>query len=294
MHRVVVSFVLALVFSLAWTAESRAQVRRAYVGARPVVVVRGYFADPFWPYDPFWAPYPYWGYPYPPYRYYGDPGASMRLEVKPKEAEVYVDGYYAGIVDDFDGVFQRLRVPPGEHEITLYLDGFRTVHQRIYLTPDNTFKLKYSMERLGAGETPEPRPQPANEPAMAPPPGAPQQPPGYPPYPPARGPVTRRAPQPPNVPPPPPMPGTPEGRGGAPSDFGTLAVRVQPGDADILVDGEKWGAPAGQERVMIDVPEGRHTIQVQKPGYRTYITDVEVRRGATTPVNVSLRSQEEQ
>ena len=58
------------------------------------------------------------GYYYP--RYYYDHGAydthaSIRLLVEPREAEVYVDGYYAGVVDDFDGIFQRLRVTPGRH-----------------------------------------------------------------------------------------------------------------------------------------------------------------------------------
>src|SRR5436309_13065679 len=86
-----------------------------------------------------------------------DPGASLRLEVKPQEAEVYVDGYYAGIVDDFDGVFQRLPVTPGEHEIELYLDGYRSVRQKVMASPRNTFKLKYTMERLGAGGQQEPR-----------------------------------------------------------------------------------------------------------------------------------------
>ena len=65
--------------------------------------------------------YPWGPYGYPPYRTYRvDPGASLRLEVKPKEAEVYVDGFYAGIVDDFDGTFQRLSVTPGEHDIELF------------------------------------------------------------------------------------------------------------------------------------------------------------------------------
>ena len=140
---------LAAVFSIGWTAEARAQGRRIVV-ARPLIV-RPYFYDPFWYADPFWFGYGQWGYPYgyPPYRYYNvDPGAAVKLEVKPNKAEVYVDGYYAGIVDDFDGPFQRLRITPGEHEITLYLDGYRTVHQKIYLTPDNTFKVKYEMERL--------------------------------------------------------------------------------------------------------------------------------------------------
>src|SRR5436189_1639896 len=156
-----------------------------------------------------------WGYPYPypypcPFHPPVDPGAAIRLEVKPKEAEVYVDGYYAGVVDDFDGTFQRLRVEPGEHEIELYLDGHRTVRQKVYLTPDNTFKIRYTMERLAAGEQPEARPQPLNPPpaqGRAQPPA--QQPPmRQPPM--GRGPAGRR------VPPPPPQQGTdkPSPRGG--------------------------------------------------------------------------------
>src|SRR5262245_39277009 len=68
--------------------------------------------------------------PSPPYPVY-DTGtgfryiltSSVRLEVKPRDAEVFVDGYSAGHADDFDGVFQRLRLRPGSHEITLYLNG---------------------------------------------------------------------------------------------------------------------------------------------------------------------------
>ena len=268
--------------------------RGGAVVVRPVFV-RPYpyfgfgFYDPFW-YDPFfdaqWGVYGPYGYP--PYRYNIDPGAAVKLEVKPNKAEVYVDGFYAGIVDDFDGAFQRLRIRPGEHDIELYLDGYRTVHQKVYLTPDNTFKLKYTMEKLGAGEQPEPRPQPPQAPPQAGPPPT-YQPPMYPPQPP-RG-QGRRAPQ-GQPPPPPPSSGSPMPRAGNASAFGTISVRVQPGDADVLVDGEKWRAD-GQERLVIDLPEGRHTIEIQKSGYRTYVTEIDVRHGETTPVNVSLRSQEE-
>jgi hypothetical protein len=230
------------------------------------------------------AQYPWWGpYPYP--RYYVDPGAAVRLDVKPKEAEVYVDGYYAGIVDDFNGTFQRLRLPPGAHEITLYRDEYRTIHQKVFLTPDNTLKLKLVMERLGPGDQPEGRPQPP-----APPPGGPGTAPGgsgapYP-YPPPRGPMGRRAPQPPSPPPP---PNEPAGATAAAS--GTLSIRVQPGDADVLIDGERWQGSRGQGPLSIDLPAGRHTIQIQKTGYLTYLTEVEVRRGETTPLNVTLRNQ---
>src|SRR5262249_17979523 len=200
------------------------------VAARAVVVrpvyIRPYygygFYDPFW-YDPWFDAQFYGPLGYPPYRYYNvDPGAAIRLEVKPKKAEVYVDGYYAGIVDDFDGVFQRLRLRPGEHELLLDFDGYRTVHQKVYLTPDNTFKLKHETERLAPGEQPEPRPQPAAPPPQAGAPGPGYQPPMYPQQPPPRGPSGRR------MPPPPPPPGPGEARPSNASSFGTLAVRVQP------------------------------------------------------------------
>src|SRR6185503_16633670 len=195
-----------------------AQYRRGRV-VRGRVIVGGFYANPFWyGYSPFYDPWYGFGYqypygPYPPlygYRAY-DLGASLRLEVKPKEAEVYVDGYYSGIVDDFDGVFQRLSVEPGEHEIELYLDGFRTVKQKVYVSPRSTFKVKYAMEQLGPGEQPEPRPQPVN-----PPPQAGGQPPvQQPPMQPRRPPVGRRTP-------PPPPPADPRNVQAA---YGTLSIR---------------------------------------------------------------------
>src|SRR5437667_6196191 len=162
--------VTAGVVSAAWPATAEAQPRR---GGRPVVFVRGYYYDPFF-YDPWFGP---WGPWYPsPYAYgyyprFAGPEADVRVLVKPNTAEVYVDGYYAGIVDDFDGVFQRLRLPPGEHEITLRLEGYRTVHQRLYLAPDSTYKLHYTMQPLAPGETTEPPPTPLNPPTASP--GAP-------------------------------------------------------------------------------------------------------------------------
>lgn len=282
----------AFVISVGWPARADAQMRRYYPRTH-VVVVGGYY-DPFWFYDPWFAPYgpyPYQFYPpYPRYGYRYDNSASVRVDVTPKEAEVYVDGYYAGIVDDFDGVFQRLSVEPGEHELTLYLDGYRTVHQKLYLTPRNTFKVKYRMEKLGPGDQQEPRPEPVNPPPSA---GAPPEA-GQPPMPgpPPRRPIGRRAPPPPPQPGPPSAPGTePRAEAGG---YGALALRVQPADAEVLIDGERWHAPEGPDPLVVQVTEGRHTIEIRKPGYRSYITDVEVHGGQTMPLNVSLRSQDDQ
>jgi len=283
--RFVLYFGVACVVVAGFAATSEAQV--FHPRAR-VVVVGGYYA-PFWA-DP-WYGFGYqWGYPpiypYPHYGRYLAPEASLKFEVKPNKAEVYIDGYYAGIVDDFDGPFQRLHVQPGEHEIELYLEGYRTVRQRAFLSVDNTFKVKYTMEKLGPGEQQEPKPEPVNPP---PPPQAGQQPmppqePGYPP--PPRGPYGRR------MPPPPPQP-LPTPRGGQPqAGYGTLSVRVQPADAETSIDGEPWRGPSGQDRLVVEVAEGSHTVEIRKQGFRTYVTQVDIRRGETTPLNVSLRSEQ--
>lgn len=237
------------------------------------------------------------GYPYPAYRYAAR-DAAVRFDVKPKETMVYIDGYYAGIVDDFDGAFQRLRTAPGGHELTLYLEGYRTYSERIYLAADNTFKLRHRMEKLSGGEVserpPAPQPPPQYQPGQ-PGPDQGELPP--------RGPVGRRGPRGPGFPPngPDNFPGgsgapgapPPDGRQG-PADAnarGTLSLSLQPNDAELLVDGSPWRGSTGSDRLTIDLSEGRHNIQIRKPGYVGYLTDVQIRRGETTNLDVRLKSQ---
>ena len=83
-----------------------------------------------------------------------DDESSLQLQVTPRETEVFVDGYFAGRVDDFDGRFQRLHIQPGEHELTLYLDGHRKVIQTILIRPRSSFRIRYEMTPLAAGRRP--------------------------------------------------------------------------------------------------------------------------------------------
>ena len=254
--------------STLWPATAEAQPRRGGHARGAVVVVGGgYLYDPF--FGPWLYPYSYqFGIPYPYGAYrYAEPESNVRVDVTPREAAVYVDGYYAGTVDEFDGVFQRLRVRPGEHEIVVYLEGYRSIREQLYLGPNSTRKIHQTMERLAPGE-----------PSQAPPvPSEAARSPGPPP----QGPIPQRGSQPPDR--------QPERR--APpqaSRFGTLAIRVQPGDAEVLIDGERWRGPDGDERLIVQVSEGRHHVEVQKDGYLRFSTDVQVRLGETAPLNVSL------
>ena len=77
--------------------------------------------------------------------------SSMRLQVKPRDTMVFVDGYFAGIADDFDGTFQRLHVDAGQHSVQLFRPGHRLYTRDLYLQPGNTFTVRHTMEPLAAG-----------------------------------------------------------------------------------------------------------------------------------------------
>jgi hypothetical protein len=247
-------------------ADAAAQRRGGPVhggGGRSVVVVRPAYGPYYYGgyYDPFfwghagWYPYGFYA-PLAESGFYGRLTGSARLQVTPKQAEVYVDGYLAGTVDDFDGFLQRLDVPAGEHELTLYLHGYRTIRQRVLFRPGATVKISSAMEPLGQGAVDEPRPQPNPD-------AVPQD-------------VERRRPAP------------PARDRDAQSGFGTLSVRIQPGDATVLVDGKEWNAPEGPGPLLIELGAGAHEVEVRKQGFTTYRTTVRVRDGETVALNVSL------
>ena len=277
--------------SMLWPGEAQAQ-RRRVVRRAPVrtsvfvgVGVSPYYYRPYyyrpWFYDP-WLPY---GYPYAwyqPHGYYGRgyDTASLRLQVEPKETEVFIDGYWAGRVDDFDGFFQRLHLDPGDHDIELYLQGHRSVRQKVYLQPNATFRIRHTMAPLGPGDTPDPRPVAAERPQPRdsydafgrPQPGERREP---------RDPSDPRDPRDPREPR---DPRDSSEQGG----FGALAIRVQPGDAQILIDGEEWEGADRDERLVVELPEGEHRVEVRKDGFAIYTSSVRVRRGETRTLNVSL------
>ena len=230
------------------------------------VFIGGYF------YDPHFGPYPWWGpglYPYPYFPVYGL-HASVRVLATPKEAAVYVDGFYAGIVDDFDGVFQSLPLPGGGHNITLYYPGYRTVTQRVYLSPGSTFKLHQTMERLPAGVASEPPP-------VAPP---------VPPPPEDSFVLPRTLPRDQPAPLPPGAGVMPQAAG-----YGSLTLHVQPVSADVTIDGSRWTSSRAGEFV-IQLAVGSHRIEVVAPGYQRFSTEIQVREGGTTPLNVALSKEQ--
>jgi len=130
-----------------------------YIPSRPVVYgsaylyygPRFYYGPGFGYFGPSFGGYygSYWG------GYYGGPGyystavdyghaydiGELRLQVSPRNAQVFVDGGYAGTVDDYDGTFQSLKLESGSYSIRLQAPGYQTIEFNVRITP--TQKITY-------------------------------------------------------------------------------------------------------------------------------------------------------
>lgn len=141
-----------------------------------------YYYDPYYSrrYTSFWNPYGYgygFGYfSYDPFLfgygaydpYYGGGGygyggggygsgygysqgyrdvGSLRLKVKPSNAQVYIDGYYVGVIDNFDGVFQKLGIDAGPHKIEIKADGYEPAQFEVMVTPGETVTYRGELKR---------------------------------------------------------------------------------------------------------------------------------------------------
>jgi hypothetical protein len=220
-----------------------------------------------------WPGWGWWGAPamyYPPY---WGVVSDAKFLVTPRNTEVYIDGALAGIVDQYDGAFQSLTLAPGTHQITFYLEGHKRRDTNVYVAPGSTLKLRHTMEPLAADAPPDERPTP-----------------------PARQYQTAVATVDPNAPPasapraaqPPPTQTAPRSITG---EAGLLVIRVQPADAEILIDGQRWQLADSGHPLEVRVPAGRVRIEIRKPGFAPFSTEVTVQPGEVTPLNVSLPSR---
>lgn len=132
--------------------ERRPDYRNYGKGGRRVVIPEYYV-------------YP-WGYPglggyydpYDPYYYgsgsysrsYGAPfHGYLRLKMKPRDAAVFVDGYYVGVVDEFDGILQGLHIEWGPHRIEVRKPGYKTLALDVRIEADRTVTYRGDLRPLG-------------------------------------------------------------------------------------------------------------------------------------------------
>lgn len=270
-----------------------------------------------------WGYSPYWYGPYHPYG--GDYGhgrapsrnwAAVDTDVSPESARVYLDGQYVGTADDFDGYPDYLYLRTGRYKLEFRLEGYETrtisVDARAGVKLDVGDRLAKvpGAPRYGSYESPEPsggvrrfwakrrdvaehvtdedeiyggdrryreRPRYRDDSERnerdAEEPDADVE-------------VDRdrdrdRVEE-------------PErreewrGRTGATRGEARLRLDIAPSDAAVYVDDRFMGTAESLESEGIRVSSGRHTVVVSRPGYRDRRVEVDVSRGETERVEISL------
>lgn len=107
----------------------------------------GTFGLGYYYYNPYaWAPAATMQYDGQAYGYgEGKPAGGLRLQVRPGDAEVYVDGFYAGQVNEFDGTYQTLQLEEGEYHIEIIAAGYETIAFDVRVQPGRTINYRGDM-----------------------------------------------------------------------------------------------------------------------------------------------------
>lgn len=250
-------------------AEAHGRHGGVYVGV-------GFYGGPYWGWRaPYWgwgAPYWAWGWGWGPGPYYyGARGGAalgyammsgmgaLDLNVKPKDAEAWVDGSYVADARDLDGNPSYLWLKQGPHHIVLYKAGFRSFEEDVNVHVAMVRELKVRLEK---GESTPPVPAAANvrpEPSR---PGSTE----------------------------PSRPGSTELRAEAappgPEAGGDVRLRVEPRDAVVYVDGEYRGT--ARDLHDLRLPAGPHRVELARPGFRPLEKELDVEAGRTIDLDLTM------
>jgi hypothetical protein len=258
-----------------------------------------------------------WGWGWPGYYGYYGPGyervygpaaqwATIDTDVSPEEAQVYLDGRYIGIADDFDGYPDYLYLKPGRYRIEFRLEGYETLTRQVEARPGMTLDftdklhkiagarqygsyerpkqqgevLRYYGKRRGSAAAIDPSSQPPESSVSAPEGDEDQAPP-----------VETRAPA--------RRPSRDQyGERGEWRDSRSsraeartrLRLNVEPSDAAVYVDNRFVGTAEEVNSLErgVSVSPGKHTVTVSRPGFRDKTSDVTVEQGRTETLEISL------
>ena len=255
----------------------------------------GYGYYPY--YSRYYHPYSYYGY-YSPYYYspyysgYRRPYSADRylgaldLNVKPKKAEVFVDGEYIGLVKDFDGFPGYLWLEKDTYDISFYLPGYQTLTRTFSVHPGNVVDVRL---RLEAGEAvlPEKPEKPRERAANRPPArwrdrdsdrgrdyGRDRDSDGERP---GRFQEQRREVE-------------EEKQRDVRSEPGRLRLTIAPADATVYLDGRFLGSgeELGRLHAGLIVEPGEHSLEVLRPGFDSQRLEVRVGEGEEVELSVEL------
>jgi hypothetical protein len=116
-----------------------------------VVPYRPYFYRPRVSLGLFYGSGGAYPYGYTPPGYFnpvpGRPYGGVRITGAPHDAQVFADGYYVGIADDFDGVFQHINLEAGAHHIEIEETGFEPIAFDVMVQPGQTVTFRADLVR---------------------------------------------------------------------------------------------------------------------------------------------------
>jgi hypothetical protein len=78
----------------------------------------------------------------------GTPVGGLQLDVDPRRAQVYVDGSYVGLVDEFSGYYHHLDLPAGSHLIEIFESGYQPLILEIVVPPGRTTTYRGWLTRV--------------------------------------------------------------------------------------------------------------------------------------------------
>jgi PEGA domain len=289
---------------------------------------RGGFHSGFWGFRWGWygwpAYYGYYGYYQGPAGYIASNWASVKTDVDPEEARVYLDGKYIGTADDFDGWPDKLYLRPGHYRLEFRLSGYEPKVVEVNARRGSELKIADKLHKAPSGARSEAdapkiegdvprfygkrsdrdvarpysrRDAYADEDYDSPRDSDDRRPSRY------RdrddgedAPEARDADRPPargsedslrrgSRRPDAAVTARADGR-----DRSRLRITAEPSDAAVYLDDRFVGSAdelASMERGIVVSP-GKHTVTVSRPGYRDRTTDVQVDAGKTESVKLSL------
>jgi archaellum component FlaG (FlaF/FlaG flagellin family) len=71
-----------------------------------------------------------------------DATGELKIDATPSRAAVFVDGQYAGHVDEFNGVGKAMLLTPGQHRLRIALPGYLPFDTMVDLRPQQKLKIK--------------------------------------------------------------------------------------------------------------------------------------------------------
>jgi hypothetical protein len=71
-----------------------------------------------------------------------DATGELKIAATPARAVVFVDGQYAGHVDEFDGVGKAMLLTPGQHRLRIALPGYLPFDTMVDLRPQQKLKIQ--------------------------------------------------------------------------------------------------------------------------------------------------------